>query len=219
MNEEIQKALIELERSLNELDDAAKIIRKTEKTSGELIHSVSATINKVKDQHDIFKKSMDEWSSKLKKDSSKILDSYEEIVLNHAKTVNALFENYQQLASETDKLVKYLNSVNFAARLDKIDATIASVNSGIQNLSTQIADAKREINKELDDLNKQIKTITATANSIDHRLKVVTKQNEDNFNTLNQNLEEYNKKNNITTIIIIILITLTLIVSITNIFF
>jgi hypothetical protein len=50
MNEEIQKALIDLEASLNELDEAAKIIKESEEASGELIHSVSATINKVRDQ-------------------------------------------------------------------------------------------------------------------------------------------------------------------------
>jgi chromosome segregation ATPase len=219
MNEEIQNALIDLEASLNELDEAADIIRKSEKASGELIHSVSVTINKVKDQHDLFKKAMDEWSANLKKDSTIILDNYEETVLHHAKIVDELLSNYRQLAKRTEELVKYLNSVNFPARLDKIDSTIASINGGIQNLSTQIADVKRNIDKDLEHLADQNKTNLEAIKSVDHKIKVITRQNEESFVVLNGKIEEYNKNNKLINYIILAIVSLSFIISIINLIF
>jgi hypothetical protein len=107
-------------------------------------------------QLDLFKKSMDEWSSKLKKDTSKILDNYEEIVLHHAKIVDELLKNYRQLAIETEKLIKYLNSVNFPARLDKLDTTVSSINQGLQNTQTRIGDLERNVKDDILSKNKEL---------------------------------------------------------------
>src|SRR5690606_3050374 len=159
-----------LEASLNSLDDAADIIKKSEEASFELIKNVSDLITNVKAQLDSFKTSMDKWASVLKLDSEKILSNYRDVSKNHEKIINEFLDNYNQLASETNKLVKYLNSVNFPARLDKIDATIASINNGFQNLQTQIADTKRELNKELDELVKKVDVVSNAIQMIDNKL-------------------------------------------------
>jgi ABC-type transporter Mla subunit MlaD len=218
MNEEIQKALLDLEASLNSLDDAADIIKKSEEASFELIKNVSDLITNVKAQLDSFKTSMDKWASVLKLDSEKILSNYRDVSKNHEKIINEFLDNYNQLASETNKLVKYLNSVNFPARLDKIDSTIASISNGFQILQTQIADTKRELNKELDELVKKVDVVSNAIQMIDNKLDKISEKNEEHFRNFNQNFEKYKKINKLTNIALIILIIISIIASFSPIF-
>lgn len=212
MKDEIQKALIDLEASLNELDAAAELIRGSEKASSDLIKTVTDLIGNVKVHLDSFKTSMEKWASVLKSDTEKILDNYRVVAKNHEKIGNELLNNYRELAEETMKLVKYLNSVNFPARLDKIDSTIASINSGIQNLHTQISDSKREIFKELEGIVKKVDEISNAVRKIENNLTKISEQNEERFKILSQNLVKFIKRNTLTNIVIIALIVVILIV-------
>lgn len=210
MKDEIQKALIDLEASLKELDAAAELIRRSEEASSDLIKIVSDLIGNVKVHLDSFKTFMEKWAFVLKSDTEKILDNYRVVAKNHEKIGNELLNNYRQLAEETMKLVKYLNSVNFPARLDKIDSTIASINSGIQNLHTQIADTKREISKELEGIVKKVDEISNAVRRIENNLTKISEQNEERFKILNQNLEIFNRRNTLINIVIIALILIIL---------
>jgi len=151
MNEKLQNALIELESSLKDIDSAVKMLEETKGSAKAVLVKSVELITDVRDSHDKFVNSLENWYSQLDQSTRVLFHNYEDVWKNHNKNVEDLIAEYKELSSKTGELVKYLNSVNFPARLDKIDSTIASISTSIQNLSGQLIDVKRDITDKMVD--------------------------------------------------------------------
>jgi chromosome segregation ATPase len=151
MNEKLQNALLELELSLQDIDSAAKMIEGTNESAKEVIQNTSKLIRSVRDKNLELQKYADTWFKELDNKTNALFVKYQDIWEEHNEMVDTLVEQHNDLSIKTEKLVHYLNSVNFPARLDKIDSTIASISASIQNLSGQINDVKRDLSEKIVD--------------------------------------------------------------------
>lgn len=88
----------------------------------------------------------------LKEKNKEIFQSYQEIWDAHSLTVSDLLKAHSELSERVTSLVKYLDSVNFPARLDKMDSSITTVNTSVQNIFGRLDGVKSDISKEVDNL-------------------------------------------------------------------
>lgn len=144
MNDEIQKALIELEESLKKLDNAATLIKESETSSALVIEEASKTLQGVRTHID-----------DLKKKGDQMLNQFGSLWDEQRKNGDLFIKKYEELAEATDSLTEYIKKVDFPNRLDKIDNSVASINLGIQNLMSQIIGFKNDLAIKLDSIRKK----------------------------------------------------------------
>lgn len=65
---------------------------------------------------------------------------------------------YQELAEASKTLTDYLKSVNFPARLDKIDSSVMTINQGVQNLSDKLDRQKDQLIQSLAEMQQSQET-------------------------------------------------------------
>lgn len=136
MNDEIQKALIELEESLKELDSAAKLIKESEASSTHVIEEASKTFQVIRTQ-----------IGEVMKKGDSILEQFGNLWDEQHKNVDQFLKKYKELVVSTESLTEHIKKVDFPNRLDKIDNSVTSINLGIQNLMLQIIEFKNELNE------------------------------------------------------------------------
>ena len=156
MNEEIQNALIGLEGSLTEVKSAVDLINETKGSAAGVIDKAAETIESVKQQMEELQLYFEKWINELDEQTKKLFGEYEGLWEKQNDEVQKLFKQNKELIKEVAELVKYLNSVNFPARLDKIDSTIATVLNGNQTIQNQLNELSRRLADNTEKLRNQI---------------------------------------------------------------
>ena len=134
MSEPIDKALVELQSSLEQINNWSLTIRNSELSASEAIKGAAS-------------------SMKIAQDA--IAELKGNALLNQS-AVKAVIKEHDDLGKATKESVGYLRSVNFPARLDKIDGTISLVNQGAQNVSDKLDRVNDQLSLKIDTANQQI---------------------------------------------------------------
>lgn len=214
MNQDIHSHLEKLKVELNKLEPAVKHLQKADENATALISAVS-TIHKEyskhlqaiekllvdsnKDHHKQISKDIQDSTTKLNDLGEKITKSFKSV----EKEVKDLLDEYKFLSSETEKLVNKIDKVDFPTRLDKLDATVSSINQGLQNTQQRLGDIERNIK---DDLTAKQKELTSRIESAEN----ATKQRIDNLEKeFTKMFERVSKENNLLKILLFVSIGLT----------
>ena len=69
---------------------------------------------------------------------------------------NHLSETSKELVSGVNLLVSKVDKIDFPSRLDKLDATVSGINSGMQNVIFRLESVERHFDKSLEKLTKEM---------------------------------------------------------------
>ncbi|HOX83099.1 MAG TPA: hypothetical protein PLS08_08710, partial [Chryseolinea sp.] len=95
------------------------------------------------------------------------------------KTIKTLVDKYKLLAAETNKLVEKIDKVDFPVRLDKLDATVSSINQGLQNTQQRIGDVERNLKDDLQAKSKDmVGKIEGSEKEVKQLLGTIQKENQ-----------------------------------------
>lgn len=113
---------------------------------------------------------------KLQNELTRLKDAVEQIDLAKDVSLNAvssaenvilitskLRKDYENLAISTNKLMEEIDSIDFPARLDKLDANIAGINAGVQNINSRVDSLERNLS---DRINSGVKELDIKLNTI-----------------------------------------------------
>jgi len=160
MNQDIHTHLEKLKTELTKLEPAVKHLQKADENATALVASLT-NIHKDFAKHLLnIEKSLAEANEKHQKlltkeiqDSTKKINEATEL---HSKSnssfdkqIKGFLSAYESLASSTVKLIEKIDKVDFPVRLDKLDATVSSVNQGLQNTQTRIGDLERNVKDDV----------------------------------------------------------------------
>lgn len=214
MNQDIHSHLEKLKVELNKLEPAVKHLQKADENATALISAVS-TIHKEyskhlqaiekllvdsnKEHHRQISKDIQDSTTKLNDLGEKITKSFKSV----EKEVKDLLDEYKFLSSETEKLVNKIDKVDFPTRLDKLDATVSSINQGLQNTQQRLGDIERNIK---DDLTAKQKELTSRIESAENATKQRIDNSEKEFIKM---FEKVSKENNLLKILLFVSIGLT----------
>jgi len=214
MNQDIHSHLEKLKVELNKLEPAVKHLQKADENATALISAVSSihkeyskhlqAIEKLlfdsnKDHHKQISKDIQDSTTKLNDLGEKITKSFKSV----EKEVKDLLDEYKFLSSETEKLVNKIDKVDFPTRLDKLDATVSSINQGLQNTQQRLGDIERNIK---DDLTSKQKELTSRIESAENATKQRIDNSEKEFTKM---FERVSKENNLMKILLFVSIGLT----------
>jgi len=201
MNQDIHSHLEKLKVELNKLEPAVKHLQTADENATALINAVS-TIHKEyskhlqaiekllvdsnKDHHKQISKDIQDSTSKLNDLGEKITKSFKSV----EKEVKDLLDEYKFLSSETEKLVNKIDKVDFPTRLDKLDATVSSINQGLQNTQQRLGDLERNIK---DDLSSKQKELTLRIESTENSTKQLIENSEKEFSKMFETVYKENK--------------------------
>lgn len=162
MNEALNNALLDLQDSLGEIDNWAKLLQDNQSAAGEVMKDASKTLQQ-----------LEALVLTIQAESDKVLKEFLEKTGKEIDEIEELLMQYRQLATVTAELVDYLRSVNFPARLDKIDSSVAAITQGTQNLSDKL-DRHRDqlgdkIEKEAELIRLDISQLSASLANIRRR--------------------------------------------------
>lgn len=215
MNQDIHSHLEKLKVELNKLEPAVKHLQKADENATALISAVS-TIHKEyskhlqaiekllvdsnKDHHKQISKDIQDSTTKLNDLGEKITKSFKSV----EKEVKDLLDEYKFLSSETEKLVNKIDKIDFPTRLDKLDATVSSINQGLQNTQQRLGDIERNIK---DDMSAKQKELTSKIESAENATKQQIENSEKEFIKL---FEKVSKENNLLKILLFVSIGLSI---------
>lgn len=108
----------------------------------------------------------------------------------------------EKLAKSNSKLIDKIDKVDFPSRFDKVDATVSSINQGLQNTQTRIGDLEENLK---DDIQAKTKDVTSKIEASENSLK----QRIDNFEkTVTTKFEKQFKENKLLKILLFVSIGL-----------
>ena len=214
MSQDIHTHLEKLKTELSKLEPAVKHLQKADENATTLIASLS-NIHKEFSKHlqsiekslsDANEKHHKQLTKEIQESTKKINDATELLAKSNSafeKQINNLLSEYSGLGDATAALIRKIESVDFPKRFDKLDATVSSINQGLQNTQTRIGDLERNIK---DDLQAKTKDVISKVDSTESNLK----QRLDNFEkaTASQ-FEKQSKENKLLKILLFVSIGLT----------
>lgn len=136
MEEKLVEILTMLENDLKDIDTAVKHIARAEDAAVAVIDSNDKFINATKENLHELEKGIKTVVKELTEDTDTLVIKWEE-----------LNEKHLALTDRLAKLTTYFESVNFPARLDKIDTSISAVNQGIQANQNLLNDLYRRMDQ------------------------------------------------------------------------
>lgn len=179
MNQDIHTHLEKLKTELNKLEPAVKHLQKADENATALISSLS-NVHKEFSKHlqniekslsDANEKHQKQLTKEIQESTKKINDATELLSKSNSafeKQIKYLLSEYSGLGDATAALIKKIESVDFPKRFDKLDATVSSINQGLQNTQTRIGDLERNIK---DDLQAKTKDVILKVESTESNLK------------------------------------------------
>lgn len=214
MNQDIHSHLEKLKVELNKLEPAVRHLQKADENATALFSAVSTIqkeyskhlqaiekllVDSNKDHHKQISKDIQDSTTKLNDLGEKITKSFKSV----EKEVKDLLDEYKFLSSETEKLVNKIDKVDFPTRLDKLDATVSSINQGLQNTQQRLGDIERNIK---DDLTAKQKELTSKIESAENATKQRIDNSEKEFTKM---FEKVSKEHNLLKILLFVSIGLT----------
>lgn len=179
MSQDIHTHLEKLKTELNKLEPAVKHLQKADENATALISSLT-NIHKEFSKHlqsiekslsDANEKHQNQLTKEIQESTKKINDATELLSKSNStfeKQIKNLLSEYSGLGNATAALIKKIESVDFPIRFDKLDATVSSINQGLQNTQTRIGDLERNIK---DDLQAKTKDVILKVESTENNLK------------------------------------------------
>lgn len=160
MNDNIQTALQELRNSLERIDDWAKLIRENQLVASKVIKDAAKALEQLETLVATVGREINDFLGVYREKADKTIEDIEETLLQ-----------LNQAVMVTAELVDYLRSVNFPARLDKIDASVAAITQGVQNLSDKLDRYKDSLENKIEKEQEQTRQlIAAQAQETQNRL-------------------------------------------------
>jgi hypothetical protein len=149
MEEQINLELVKLQEELNLLDSAVKQIEK----AGAISTSVVEAVKGVQEQYGKYLQRIagkfDEYLEKSYSNSNTNLLGVTDSHQKQITEVQKLLDSYVELAEATSRLPEEINKVDFPVRLDRIDAMVNDINSGILNTQKMIDNSEKRMRSEL----------------------------------------------------------------------
>ena len=179
MSQDIHTHLEKLKTELNKLEPAVKHLQKADENATALISSLS-NIHKEFSKHlqsiekslsDANEKHQKQLTKEIQESTKKINDATELLSKSNStfeKQIKNLLSEYSELGNTTATLIKKIESVDFPKRFDKLDATVSSINQGLQNTQTRTGDLERNFK---DDLQAKTKDVILKVESTENNLK------------------------------------------------
>lgn len=179
MNQDIHSHLEKLKTELNKLEPAVRHLQKADENATALILTLS-NIHKEFSKHlENIEKSVSEANKQhqeqLRKNIQESINQINIAAAQLAKSnsefeiqIKKLLREYDKLGASTTILIKEIDKIDFPFRLDKLDATVSSINQGLQNTQTRIGDLERNVK---DDIQAKSKEILSKAESSENAIK------------------------------------------------
>lgn len=167
MNQDIHTHLEKLKGELDKLSPAIQHLQKADENTTAVVNAAkglhkeySVHLQRIEEALQSSNKDHQKQITKVISDSVKKMEdathSFSESQGLFDKTIKTLVDKYTLLATETNKLVEKLDKVDFPIRLDKLDATVSSINQGLQNTQQRIGDVERNLKDDLQAKNKDV---------------------------------------------------------------
>ncbi|TRZ66615.1 hypothetical protein D4R20_00285 [bacterium] len=188
MNQDIHTHLEKLKTELNKLEPAVKHLQKADENATALVNTLT-NIHKEFTKHlqniekslsDANEKHQKQLTTEIQESIKKISNATEQLLKSNSsfeKQIKVLLSEYFGLRESTLKLIKRIESIDFPARLDKLDASVSSINQGLQNTQTRIGDLERNlkdyIQARIDTFEKAVTTQFETQSNENKLLKIL----------------------------------------------
>jgi hypothetical protein len=111
------------------------------------------------------------------------------IVVKLIPLIDELRQENNKLTASNSKLIEKIDKVDFPSRLEKVDATVSSINQGLQNTQSRLGDLERNIK---DDNISKTKEIVSSVDQVNNLTKQLS---ESIFQSINQKFESQRKAN------------------------
>lgn len=215
MSQDIHTHLEKLKTELSKLEPAVKHLQTVDENTTNLIESLWNAQEEFSKHLRNIEKSLAEANERHQKQVTKeihesirkINDATDLLVKSNSaieKQIKNLLSEYSGLGDATAALIRKIGSIDFPTRLDKLDATVSSINQGLQNTQTRIGDLERNIK---DDIQAKTKDIISKLGSSEINLS----QRLDNFEKVTvSHFEKQSRENKLLKILLFISIGLTL---------
>ncbi|MBC8488719.1 MAG: hypothetical protein H8D45_22060 [Bacteroidetes bacterium] len=213
MNQDIHSHLEKLKTELDKLEPAVKHLQKADENATALVNTFT-NIHKEFTKHlqniekslsDANEKHQKQITKEIQESTKKINDATEQLSKSNSafeKQIKALLSGYSELSESASRLIKKIDSIDFPSRLDKLDATVSSINQGLQNTQTRIGDLERNLK---DDIQAKTKDVTSKIDASENSLK----QRIDNFEkATTKEFEKHSKENKLLKILLFVSIGL-----------
>lgn len=160
MNPDIHTHLEKLKTELSKLEPAVKHLQKADENATALI----TALNSLQEEYSKHIQNIEKELYDANKDYQELL--IEEVSVSTKKITGAAellsksnlsFENqikdflsgYEILANAAKTTVSQIEKIDFPSRLDKLDATVSSINQGMQNIQMRIGDLERNLKDDI----------------------------------------------------------------------
>lgn len=134
MEDKLLEILDLLEKDLKDIDSAVKHITTSKEAAQSVVKSNEEFSQSIREHLKSLHRDLKELSVSLKGETDKVISNW-----------NELSSKLADLTERLTKLTQYFESVNFPARLDKLDTSIATLQQGIQANQTLLNDIYRQI--------------------------------------------------------------------------
>lgn len=214
MSQDIHTHLEKLKTELSKLEPAVKHLQQADGNATALIASLT-NIHKEFSKHlvsiektisDANEKHQKHLTKEIQESTNKINVATELLSKSNStfeKQIKSLLSEYSGLGDATEALIRKIESVDFPKRFDKLDATVSSINQGMQNTQTRIGDLERNIK---DDLQAKTKDVFSKVDSIESNLR---QRIEDFEKSTATKFEKQSKENKLFKILLFVSIGLT----------
>jgi septation ring formation regulator EzrA len=136
MEDKLVEILALLEKDLKDIDSAVKHLSKSQEAVQALVDSNSAFTTSFREHMGELQKQVKDVLNTLKAETKGVTDQWARLTTGLANLVERL-----------GNLTSYFESVNFPARLDKLDTAIATLQQGILSNQTLLNDIYRRIDQ------------------------------------------------------------------------
>jgi len=183
MSQDIHTHLEKLKTELSKLEPAVKHLQQADGNATALITSLTNIHKEFAKHLESIEKSLADANDKhhkqltkeIQDSTRKITDAAEQLSKSNSafeKQIKTFLSGYEGLTKAATKLIEKIDRVDFPSRLDKLDATVSSINQGLQNTQTRIGDLERNIKEDIQAKSKELTSkVDATENSLKQKLE------------------------------------------------
>lgn len=177
----IHEELKRLKTELEKLETAAREFQKLGEAGGQLAISVETLSDKyashISSIEELIATRITEKTEALQSARSELDAKLEEIKTESLERFNEPIGKVSELSSQissqvetVSSLIEKLDKVDFPIRLDKLDATTAGINQGVQNQISKLEKVESNVLDSLKNQSRQIEGLTESLNEIREEL-------------------------------------------------
>jgi DNA repair exonuclease SbcCD ATPase subunit len=178
MDDQLHEALLELETSLKEIDNARKMVEDGNKNVAELANNARAVIDKSLESNKKLTKLFDDWIQNLKKDTNGIVENFN-AELEEFKQKNKEFgDGSAALIKKLDLFVASLQELKISEKLDNFKDKVDELKTSNDDFAKQAEGIFKELKnanhrERFNQLDSSITELQTSANAISQGVKEV----------------------------------------------